>query len=100
MATSYNFCAINWPIRVQWHGVNQFLAGRNTYGAFKQTGLRYSSSQFFCICVIGRVDVVRREGWLASEDPAVLDHALHVNSKLVDRVDLATKLSLSSLDRL
>jgi hypothetical protein len=65
--------------------VNQFLASRNTYGTFKQTGLRYSSSQFFCICVIGRVDVVRREGWLASDDPAVLDHALHADNTRVDR---------------
>ena len=31
---------------------------------------------------------------------ADLDPALHANSKLVDRVDLATNLSPSSLDRL
>src|ERR1700737_5643208 len=85
MATSYNFCAINWSIGVQWHGVNQFLASRNTYATFKQTGLRYSSSQFFFCCVIGRVDVVRRDGWLASDDPAVLDHALHADNTRVDR---------------
>jgi hypothetical protein len=28
--------------------------------------------------------VVRREGWLASDDPAVLDHVLHAD-KRVDR---------------
>ena len=39
--------------------VNQFLASRNIYSTFKQTGLRYSSSQF-CHCVVGRVDVARR----------------------------------------
>jgi len=33
-------------IHIQWHSVNQFLASRNTYGTFKQTGSRYSSSQF------------------------------------------------------
>ena len=63
-SASDNCCAINRSIRIQWHSVNQFLARRNTYGTFKQTGLRYSSSQF-CHCVIGRVDVVRRVrgGW-------------------------------------
>ena len=63
-SASDNYCAINRSIRIQWHSVNQFLASRNTYGTFKQTGLRYSSSQF-CHCVIGRVDVVRRMrgGW-------------------------------------
>ena len=84
-STSHNHCAIDRSICVRWHGVNQFLARRNIHGTFKQTGLRYSSSQFFCICVIGRVDVVRREGWLASDDPAVLDHALHADNTRVDR---------------
>ena len=29
--------------------------------------------------------MVRREGWLASDDPAVLDHALHADNTRVDR---------------
>jgi hypothetical protein len=36
----------NRSIRILWHSVNQYLASRITYGTFKQTGLRYSSSQF------------------------------------------------------
>src|SRR6202051_343558 len=43
----------------------------------------------FCICVIGRVDVVRCERVLAADDPAVLDHALHADNARVDRGDPA-----------
>ncbi len=78
-SASDNCCAINRSIRIQWHSVNQFLASRNTYGTFKQTGLRYSSSQF-CHCVIGRV-------------VAVFHHALHADNTRVDR---GNPLSLSS----
>jgi predicted nucleotidyltransferase len=50
---------------------------------------------------MGGVDVTRRiRGAGPQMILAVLDHALHANRTLVDRVDLATKLSLSSLDRL
>src|ERR1700692_1945652 len=43
----------------------------------------------FCICVIGRVDVVRCERVLAADDPAVLDHALHADNARGDRGDPA-----------
>ena len=47
-------------------------------------------------CVTGAVVVARRIRVMVRRSSAVLDHALPANSTLVDRVDLATKLSLSS----
>jgi len=50
---------------------------------------------------MGGVDVTRRiRGAGPQMIVAVLDHALHANTTLVDRVDLATWLSLPSLDQL
>jgi hypothetical protein len=92
-SASDNCCAINRSIRIQWHSVNQFLASRNTYGTFKQTGLRYSSSQF-CHCVIGRVDVVRRVrgGW----PQMILLFFIMRCTPTIRELIVATPLSLSS----
>ena len=52
------------------------------------------SSRQFCRRLTGAVVVA------PARLLAVLYHALHANSALLDRVDLPTRLSLSSLDRL
>jgi hypothetical protein len=63
----------------------------NWFALFVKTALS------FCHCVMGGVDATRRiRGTGPQMIPAVLDHALPANSTLVDRVALATKLSLSS----
>jgi len=90
-SASDNHCAINRSIDVQRHGVNQFLASRTIDGTFKQAGWRFSSRQFFIIALS-----VRPMMRLAHEDADPRDHVLHANTTLVDRVDLATPLSLSS----
>ena len=60
-------------------------------GHIQATGLTLSSRQF-CRRLTGAVVVA------PARLLAVLYHALHANSALLDRVDLATRLSLSSLD--
>src|SRR5436309_866345 len=93
-STSDNHCAINRSIGVQRHGVNQFLASRNIP--------RHIQANWFALFVkaIFVIAVWVESMWLAGYWPAdhldVLDHALHANSALVDRVDFATPLSLSS----
>src|SRR5215469_6635302 len=90
-STSDNYCASNRSIGVQPHGENQFLASQNIDGTFKQTGWRFRQGNF-CHCVIGAADDVAGRIRIR----AARDHVLHANSTLVDRVDLATPLSLSS----
>jgi len=74
--------------------VNQFLASRNIP--------RHIQANWFALFVkaIFVIAVWVESMWLAGYWPAdhldVLDHALHANSALVDRVDFATPLSLSS----
>jgi hypothetical protein len=63
---------------------------QNIDGAFKQAGWRFRQGNF-CHCVIGATDDVGRM-WIRAEP----GHVLHANSTLVDRVDLATPLALSS----
>ena len=64
---------------------------QNIDGTFKQTGWRFRQGNF---C---HVLSVRPMMWLAAmRIRAACDHVLHANSTLVDRVDLATPLSLSS----
>src|ERR1700751_3589216 len=83
-STSDNHCAINRSFDVQRHGVNQFLASGNIDGTlnidstFKKLVGAFVKASFHH-CVIGAADDV-----------------LHANTTLVDRVDRATPLSLSS----
>src|ERR1700752_610630 len=63
---------------------------QNIDETFKQTGWRFRQGNF-CHCVIGAADDVGRMRIRA--EPG---HVLHANSTLVDRVDLATPLALSS----
>src|SRR6516225_7580376 len=88
--TSDNCCAINRSIGVQRHGVNQFLASRNIHGHSSKLVAAFVKAIFVIALSV-------RSTWLAASGywPA-LDHALHANSPLVDRVDLAAPLSLSS----
>jgi hypothetical protein len=88
---------INRSIGVQRHGVNQFLASRNIQGRFKQTGLRCSSRQFLSLrCGWGRCGSPHHQG----TGPQIILMCLIMrrtpNGALVDRVDFATPLSLSS----
>jgi hypothetical protein len=79
---------------IQSHSVNQFLASRNTYGTFKQTGLRYSSSQnVFLYLRYSRVDVVRRERVAA---PDVLLFLIMRCTPTIRELIEATPISLSS----
>jgi hypothetical protein len=48
-SASGNCCAINRLIHIQWHSVFQFLASSNTYGTFKQTGLRFRQANFVAV---------------------------------------------------
>ena len=74
--------------------MNQFLASTNIP--------RHIQANWFALFVkaIFVIAVWVESMWLAGYWPAdhldVLDHALHANSALVDRVDFATPLSLSS----
>jgi hypothetical protein len=77
-STSDCHCAIR-SICVQWHGVNQFLASRNIYGKFKQTGLRYSSRQLLSLRY-GGVDVTRRIRVPTCQMILAVDHALPDNT--------------------
>jgi hypothetical protein len=63
--------------------VYQFSASRNIDGTFNQTGWRVRQGNF-CHCVI------------SAADAAGLIICCNANSTLVDRVDLATPLSLFS----
>src|SRR5271169_6293350 len=94
-STSDNQCAINRSIGVQRHGVNQFLASRNIHGTFKQTGWRFRQGNFVIALSVRWMCLAVSECWPADHLDA-FDHALRANSTLVDRVDLATPLSLSS----
>jgi hypothetical protein len=71
--------------------VNQFLASRNIDGTFKQIGWRFRQGNF-CHCVIDAADDVAGRMRIRT----VRDHVLRANNTLVDPVDLATLLSLSS----
>ena len=59
-------------------------------GTFKQTGWRFRQGNF-CHGVIGAADDVGDRMRIRARD-----RVLHADSTLVDRVDLATPLSLSS----
>jgi hypothetical protein len=83
-STSDNHCAIVRSVDVQRHGVNQFLASRNIHGTFKPTGLRYSVKAILVIALWVR------PMWLAAFMRCTQ------NCALVDRVDFATLLSMSS----
>ena len=63
--------------------MNRFPASRNIDGTFKQTGWRFRQANF-CRCVISAADVAG----------SII--CCNANSTLVDRVDLATPLSLFS----
>jgi hypothetical protein len=79
--------------------VNQFLASRNIYGTFKQPSWRFRQGNFAVASPVRSLSL-SGSGVMARSLLAVLVHALHATSTLVDRIDLTTKLSLSSLDRL
>ena len=81
-----NHCAINRSIDVQRHGVNQFLASGNIDGRFKKLVGAFVKASFNH-CVIGAADDVVGRMRMPRARSCVA---------LVDRVDLATLLSLSS----
>ena len=76
-------------MRFQWHGVNQFLASRNTDGTFKQIGFARLVKPILSLrCRPGRCGSLC-ERVLAADDPAVLDRASHADNTRVDRGDPA-----------
>src|ERR1700740_2660939 len=86
-STSDNHCAINRSFNVQRHGVNQFLASGNIDGTFKKLVGAFVKASFYH-CVIGAADdVAGRMRMLTRARSCVA---------LVDRVDLATPLSVLS----
>ena len=86
-SASDNHCATNRCFDVQRHGVKQFLASGNLDGRFKKLVGAFVKASFYH-CVIGAADdVVGRMRMLPRARSCVAR---------VDRVDLATLLSLSS----
>jgi hypothetical protein len=81
-------------IRVQWHGVNQFFATRNIRHSSKLVRA-IRQSNFVILLWVGSMCLAVSRGWPA-DDLDVPDHALHLDSALVDRVGLAAPLSPSS----
>ena len=96
-STSDNHCAISRSIGVQRHGVNQFLSSRNIP--------RHIQANWFALFVKAILSL--RYGWgrcgsphHQGAGPQIISMCLIMrctpNSALVDRVDVATPLSLSS----
>ena len=90
--TSNNHCAINRSILVQWHGANQSFVSGSLLGTFKANWF-VALVKAILSFLSGGVDVAhqgpgREMIWL-------FDYRC-TPTMLVDRVDLATRLSLSS----
>ena len=89
---------INRSIGVQRHGVNQFLASRNTPTAHSRKLVCVIRQGTFCHCVMGggRCGSPHHQGTGPQTIVMCLIMRCTPNSALVDRVDVATPLSLSS----